>query len=72
MISKKRLVSNVNNIITYSIVYNCLYILGWRISSLSIFKKICLVYQKVESNIYKHFKAIGEYIDPAFDIRVII
>lgn len=49
-------------------VYNHLYILGQRITNLSILEQVTLVCQEASNNVYQYLKTRGEGINLAFHV----
>lgn len=63
MVSKRKLVGHINNIATYAIAYNRLYVPYRRIASLSVFERVILIYQEAKSNVCWYLKMIRECVN---------
>lgn len=66
------LIGNVYNIIAYSMIHNCLNILGRRALRSSIIEQVNLICQEVKSNISGYFEMIGKRINLVLYTRVVI
>lgn len=71
-IGKEKLIDKVDNVASYAVPHNNVNILGGRLPSMSIIKRICLVGWEAKSDACRHFKIIGEGVDPTLHSRIVV
>ena len=59
LICKKKLIGNVNYVASYALLHNDTHVLGRRLSSSSIVKKVNFISQKAKCNISWYLKTMG-------------
>lgn len=72
MVGKKKLISDVKYITSYAVSHNSAYILGGRLSSLSVVKGVSFIGQEIKRNACWYLETIGKYINPTFYTRIVV
>lgn len=72
MVGKKKLVGNVNNVTSYTVLYNSTKVLPGRPSSSRVVEEVRLISEKAKSHACGYLKIMGESINPAFPTWVVI
>lgn len=63
---KKKLISNVDNVVPYTVLYNGTNVLRKGLSSLSVIKKVPLINEEAKGYAHRYFKTMKECINSAF------
>lgn len=72
MIGKGELIGHVNNIASYAVLHDSANILYRGSSDLSIIQKVCLIRKKAKDYACRYFKTIGEGVNLALYVWVVI
>lgn len=72
MIGKRKLIGNVDDVLSYAVLHNSANILGRRLSNTSVVKRVCFVSQEAKDNAYQYFQMMEESVDSAIHTQVIV
>lgn len=72
MVGKKKLVNNVNNIASYTVLYNSANILCRGPSGSSVIKRVRLICEETKGHACRYLKTMKESINLAFHAKVIV
>lgn len=66
------MIGNVDNFAFYAMSHNSVDVLRRRLSSPSVIESVGFIREETESHAHKHFKTMGEGINPVFYAQVVI
>lgn len=69
---QKKLISDSNNIASYTASHNSTNVLHRRTSAMSVTDRVCLNSEKVKGHACRYFETMGECINPALYAHVVI
>lgn len=72
MVGKRQLISDVNNIVSYTVSHDNADVLRKGSAGRSVIEKVSLIHEEVKGHACRHFKTMGEGINLALHAWVII
>ena len=72
LVGKRKLVGDVDNVVSYTVPHNSTNVLRRGLSSLSIVKGVRLIGEKAKGHACRHLKTMRESINPVFHAWVVI
>lgn len=72
LVGKRKSVGNVNDVASYTVPYNSANILRRGTSGLSVDERVRVIGDKAKSHACRYLKTMGERVDLAFYVRVVV
>lgn len=72
MVGKKELISNINNITSYAVLYFSVDVLCKGLSGSSVIKRVSFISKKTKSHAHRYIKTMKKGINLVFHAQVVI